>query len=158
MSALAIVVPFVAVCAVHTSFGIAGLVIADRDSDAAGECGPAVWYALLFLSIWQILASLGSICLFVCNFVDSTNKNNNNNNLMLSILSALYVWACVAYFEVSDACASYYDNEYPDLRKMLFADVILFFVELSLGVIIFCFMCFSIACGVVEDPPRVTAA
>lgn len=115
---------------IELSFGVASTVIAGANSDAKDECGPAVWYALLFVGITHLLGLVA----MVLTIFDRTRKNHIANLLIV----ATDIWCCIAYFGVSDDCAEFYDDKFPDLRKMLLANVVLFFIYQGISLILVC--------------------
>lgn len=111
-------------------FGIASTAIAGENSDAKDECGPAVWYALLFVGITHLMSFL--------NFAISVCLQTSKSKLTDALIVATSIWCCVAYFGVSDDCADFYDDKFPDLREMLLANVVLFFVGIGISVFFIC--------------------
>ena len=125
----------------HLGFGIANAYVASQTTTAKGECGAAIWYCVMVLSIVHFLAFVFGLCEGILNSAKEENKKSSSNAFSFVVIG-INIWACVAYFDASNDCSTFYKDNFGMLWNMLLANVIHFFV--SLGMIFW--ICCSSAC------------
>ncbi len=137
----------------HLAFGIANAYVASQTTSAKKECGEAIWYCVMVLAILNFLAFANGIMVTIKLLISSSDEKNSNNLLGYAVLG-VSIWACIAYFEISEDCRDFYVSNFPMLFDMLKADVIYFFC--SLGLVGWaCFStCFAICCCGKSDSDR----
>ncbi len=131
----------------YLAFGIANAVISAENTDAKGECGHAIWYCVMFLAVLGFIGCAETVIVFAMTMIRETELKNRTTWSGDAIMG-VSIWACIGYFEADDECIDFYTSNFPDLWKMLSANVIFFFVHLVIIVIVLTAVC-VIGCATV---------
>lgn len=113
----------------QVGFGIANAYVSSQTTNARDECG-AVWYCVMVLAILNFLVFIDGISRLVQFLV--TSKRVTSNGLVAICHVGVSIWACVAYYNSSLDCVNYYESNFSMLWNMLYANVIIFFVNIGI--------------------------
>ncbi len=101
---------------------IVGIVAVSKDRPSKDECGPEIWGCVLAITIVRGLTIFYS-------------KESEDKPLVY--LNVFHIWALVCYYTISDDCQKTYEDNHDLLWRVLFIEVVLFYV----GTIIVTLMC-----------------
>lgn len=129
---------------VHLRFGVSEAVVAITNFDAQNKCEMRIWGNVVFNSCINIAIAIGTYIAYhkhshianIDNIDGYTKYTDRAKNISALFTVLVFIWSCISIFGAKNNCV-----EYPHVRNMVWAEVIVMFI--TVGIIVF-----GLCCGV----------